>query len=290
MISIIICSTKPDIPEELKINISDTVGIDYELIVIDNSENRFSIFSAYNEGLKFAKGDILCFMHEDVSFHSNYWGKGVEEYFEKYTKVGLLGVAGTHYIPQMPAAWWDTEMRSGHLLQGSLVDGEYKVIREDLWDDYKSEPTVVVSVDGLWMCFKRVVFDHIKWDDKTFGGFHGYDTDISLQVITSGFEVHIFWDIFIEHKSVGVAGEDFYHSLDLLFQKWGDKLPVIRGVELSESERKARMRIVELRHELIFVNFKLSNICQSQAYRWFQYLHNPMMVFDSIKKHIKHFF
>lgn len=287
MISIIICSRKADISEELKRNISETIGVDYELIVIDNSENCYSIFSAYNEGLKSAKGDVLCFMHEDVFFHSNFWGKNVEDYFEKHEAVGMLGVAGTHYLPKMPAAWWDTEMRSGHLLQGSVVDGEYKIIQEELWDDYRREPTSVVSVDGLWMCFRKSVFSDIRWDDKNFKGFHGYDTDISLQVINLGMEVHIFWDITIEHKSVGVAKMEFYHSLDLLFEKWGDKLPIIRGVALSESEMKARMRITELRHELFYSDFRLREICQSRTYRWGQYLHNPILFFDSIKSHIK---
>ena len=289
MVSIIICSRTSDVSPELECNIRSTIGVEYELVVIDNSQNRFSIFSAYNEGLKTAKGEILCFMHEDVIFHSDDWGKTVEKYFEKYQKVGLLGVAGTHYLPKMPAAWWDTEMRSGHLLQGSVVDGEYKIIREELWDDYKCEPTSVVSVDGLWMCFRDTVFKDIKWDDKTFDGFHGYDTDISLQVINSDFEVHILWDITIEHKSVGVAKMDFYRSLDLLCEKWSDKLPIIRGVELTESEKKARMRIVELRHELFYSDYRLREICQSRTYRWWQYLHNPMMFFDSIKKHFKRF-
>lgn len=237
MISLIICSRKPDISESLKRNITETIGVEYELIIIDNSSNSYSIFSAYNEGQKSAKGDVLCFMHEDIFFHSSFWGKTVETYFEKYTNVGLLGVAGTHYLPKMPAAWWDTEMRSGHLLQGSVIDGEYKIIREELWDDYRREPTSVVSVDGLWMCFRKEVFSSVRWDDINFKGFHGYDTDISLQVIYSGFEVHIIWDIVIEHKSVGVAKMEFYHSLDLLFEKWSDKLPIISGVELTESEK-----------------------------------------------------
>lgn len=290
MISIIICSRYSDISDEIKQNINDTIGLEYELVVIDNSSQKYSIFSAYNKGVLLAKGDVLCFMHEDIIFHTKQWGNMILSYFEKYSNVGMVGVAGTHFLPHMPAAWWDTEMRSGHLLQGSVIDGEYKIICEELWDDYRREPTSVVSVDGLWMCFRKTVFNGIRWDDKTFNGFHGYDTDISLQVINLGFEVHILWDVTIEHKSVGVAKMDFYHSLDLLFEKWSDKLPMIRGAEMGESEKKARMRIVELRHECFYSEYRLREICQSRAYRWSQYLQNPMMAFDSIKKHIKRLF
>ena len=74
LISLIICSRKADISEELKQNIAETIGCEYELCVIDNSRNEYSIFSAYNEGVRRAKGDILCFMHEDVLFRTNKWG------------------------------------------------------------------------------------------------------------------------------------------------------------------------------------------------------------------------
>ena len=82
MISIIICSRNKDIPSELKQNIADTIGVDYELVVIDNSRNQYSIFSAYNEGVKRAKGDMLCFMHEDVVFKNCNWGERVIKHFQ----------------------------------------------------------------------------------------------------------------------------------------------------------------------------------------------------------------
>ncbi len=286
LISIIICCRNVDIPNDLKKNIKNTIGSGYELIVIDNSDNKYSIFSAYNEGLNRASGNILCYMHEDVFYHSKNWGKNVLEYFLDYPQVAMIGVAGTHFLPKRPAAWWDTEMRSGHLLQGEMVDNTYRR-REDVWQDYKCSPTKVVSVDGLWMCFRREIFDYIQWDDTTFKGFHGYDTDICLQVWRAGFEVHVCWNILIEHKSTGVANEVFYKELDVLYEKWKDMLPVIKGVELSKSEQVARERIVELRHEIYNSNLALSRITKSREYRWGQYLFNPAEGLKSVLSHIR---
>ena len=290
MISIIICSRHSDISDEIKRNISETIGVDYELVVVDNSCQKYSIFSAYNYGLSLAKGDLLCFMHEDILFHTKQWGKLLLSYFEKYTNVGMVGVAGTHFLPQMPAAWWDTEIRSGQLLQGGFDNGDYKIVSKDIWEDYKSEPTRVVSVDGLWMCFQRNVFDFIKWDDNTFNGFHGYDTDISLQVWEVGFEVHVFWDVLIEHKSCGVSGIDFYKSLDLLYSKWRCSLPITKGVDISKSELQARTRIAELRHEVFDLDYNYRIICKSRPYRWGMYIFNPQMAWRSIVSHIKRCF
>lgn len=290
MISIIICSRHSDISEELKRNIRDSIGVDYELVIIDNSSNKYSIFSAYNRGLFLAKGDLMCFMHEDILFHTEQWGALLQSYFSKFADAGMVGVAGTHFLPKIPAAWWDTEIRSGQLLQGGLVNGVYKIVSNDLWDDYKTVPTRVVSVDGLWMCFQRKVFDYIKWDDANFNGFHGYDTDISLQVWKSGFEVHIFWDILIEHKSFGVSGLDFYGSLDVIYSKWSNYLPIVKGVEISESELQARTRITELRHEVFYLDYNYRKICKSRPYRWGLYICNPKIALRSIINHLIRFF
>ena len=70
MISIVICSRKKDVSVELKKNIAETNGCEYEMVVIDNSRNKHNIFHAYNEGVSRAKGEILSFMHDDILFHS----------------------------------------------------------------------------------------------------------------------------------------------------------------------------------------------------------------------------
>ena len=61
MISCIICSRQPDIPAELKENIASTSGCEHEIIVTDNSSNRDTIYSAYNQGVRKSRG-YLCFM------------------------------------------------------------------------------------------------------------------------------------------------------------------------------------------------------------------------------------
>ena len=75
MISIIICSRTASISDELNQNIDQTIGIPYELVVIDNSENLYSIFSAYNEGVKRSKYEMLCFMHDDIIFKTKIFFK-----------------------------------------------------------------------------------------------------------------------------------------------------------------------------------------------------------------------
>ena len=82
MISIIICSRTASISDELTQNIDQTIGLPYELVIIDNSENLYSIFSAYNEGVKRSKYEVLCFMHDDIIFKTNDWGINVMNRFK----------------------------------------------------------------------------------------------------------------------------------------------------------------------------------------------------------------
>ena len=284
MLSCIICSRKVDIPLELKKNIATTIGCKYELIVIDNSRNEYSIFSAYNEGVRRAKGDILCFMHEDILYHTTNWGSGVLKYFDEYKTVGLIGVVGTHYLCSVPSGWWGTKIASAHLLRGSYdCNGIYSC--EEVNDNfYKKTPTQVVTIDGLWMCMPRVLFKEVSWDERILGGYHGYDLDMSLQVWNKGKEVHIYWDVLIEHKSMGNAGLDFHEAYEKLWVKWRKLLPIIKGVEIPNTEQELRTYIVKLERDLRMQEFKIRS---SKPYRLGKVILAPFTFVKQMKERIK---
>ena len=95
MISLIVCSRSIDISDELKQNIQSTIGAEYELVAIDNSQNEYSIFSAYNEGVRRSKYPYLCFMHDDIIYHTQGWGLKVIEHFVhefSFSLVNLLNL------------------------------------------------------------------------------------------------------------------------------------------------------------------------------------------------------
>src|SRR5574344_1136126 len=133
MISCIICSRTPEISIQQRENIEKTIGVEYEIVVIDNSRNTYTIFSAYNEGVKRAVGDILCFMHDDIIFETNEWGITVEQIL-KQTEIGAVGVAGTHYLPNFPCYWSDCCVTVGVFnLNGELCDWQCSKERNKLY-------------------------------------------------------------------------------------------------------------------------------------------------------------
>ena len=263
MISIIICSRKANIPKELKENIASTIGCEYELCVIDNSRNEYNIFSAYNEGIRRAKGDILCFMHEDVLFHSENFGKILEQiYLQK--DIGAVGIVGAQYMTKVSsAAWWESSPASGCIIQGQTdSNGIYKAHLES--DGKVEKLTDVVVLDGSFITIRANLFKKIKWDDDTFDSFHMYDMDICMQIIHEGYRVCITPDILIQHKSLGTLNSSYYESLRTLKEKWQKQLPIYRGLTLNAKDiewRENLLKTVELQQ------VQLSQIENSHAYR-----------------------
>ena len=223
MLSIIICSRSSQLPDALVQNIAETVGVDYELLVIDNSSSTYSIFSAYNEGVMRSRGNVICFMHEDIMFYSKDWGRKAIDRFRD-ENIGVVGVVGSNYMPQCPAGWWMTST-IGHEQKEVFENGNVKKSLVEYSKQVTSEEFAVV-VDGFWFCMPRRVFELVKFDDVRFDGFHCYDNDICMQVINCGYKIVVARDILIEHKSEGVLNKQWVINVNVWYNKWKKYLPM----------------------------------------------------------------
>ena len=267
MISIIICSRQKDVSVALRQNIDDTIGCQYELIVIDNSRNKQSIFTAYNEGVKEAHGDILCFMHEDIWFHTRDWGMAVEKRFQSDASLGLIGNLGSHFMPKCVCALGD----SGLLSSNYYTRDKKEHFRESRYFD-ESGCVEVVVVDGMWYCIRRQLFDGRKiWYDESFEGFHYYDLDICMQVWEAGYKCIVVDDVEMEHYSEGDIDRTFLNNSFRFFDKWKDNLPMLKGVELTETEYYLSAKLSEISaycRELSFYHRRYKNSFPQRVKRW----------------------
>src|ERR1035437_3669404 len=133
MISIVICHRNAELLAKLKLNIKQTIGAEHELLVIDNSNNQYNIFEAYNVGVSKSKYDTVCFTHEDVSFHTENWGQKVVAHFRDQS-IGMIGVIGGNIFPKSPSPWWSNIMLNDHLVnniqhwQNGLSNTNYQQI------------------------------------------------------------------------------------------------------------------------------------------------------------------
>lgn len=241
MISVIICSQHNDMDNHLAKNIFETIGAEYEIIHIDNSEGQYNIFQAYNIGVQRAKGKYLCFMHEDVFFHSYGWGQVLIEILSKDT-IGILGIAGSHLLlNQLDWRFYDYSCRLIYLMQGNSSVEPHPLYYLEHRGDFDKFPLEkgtekVAVVDGVWMAMRKDLFNQIRFDDNNFHDFHLYDSDICMQVNHLGLDVMVTDRIVLEHFSEGSFSERFNNSLQVFLKKWSSELPIVRGLEVDESK------------------------------------------------------
>src|ERR1700744_2986719 len=105
MISIIVCSVNEELFRKFEKSVADNIGVEFEIIKIDNTGNRYGICEAYNKGAASAKFEYLCFAHEDILFRSDNWGQVLIKAFEGDEHIGVIGVAGSKYKSLAPSGW-----------------------------------------------------------------------------------------------------------------------------------------------------------------------------------------
>ena len=220
MISIVICSRTPVITEALQNNIEASIGCAHEIIVIDNSQNEYSIFSAYNKGVELSQYAIICFMHDDIVFHTQNWGNKVVEKFTA-EKLGAIGVAGSPYYPLIAGPWWSGGLVTKNIIQPGNTKPDYLAYQEPVKDQLP-----VLVLDGVWICIRKSLFNTIRFDEKRLKGFHLYDVDISFQVHTQGYELASVYDIVIQHASNGVMNQNWMENCLAVQKKWANQLPL----------------------------------------------------------------
>ena len=224
MISVIVCYHNADYLAELERNVARTIGCPYEWIAVDNMENQHSIFSAYNEGMRRSLHPYLCFVHEDVRFVTQDWGRKIVSHLQD-PKVGLVGIAGGGVMPKIPSTW-ALAGQSYNLMQARRGSGGHHMELAKCPVDYTGNRRQVVIVDGVFLSMRRELSAKLSFDEN-FTGFHGYDYDLSAQSIVAGYKNYVVYDVLLEHFSAGNQNAVYYRQLLQVYAKWEPFLPLL---------------------------------------------------------------
>lgn len=262
MISIIICSRKKTLPPDFLQNIASSIGVDYELIIIDNSENNYSIFQAYNLGIKKSKGDYWCFIHDDILFHTQNWGHKIKQIFDDNKNVGLIGVAGAKVKTKMPSGWWDCPH---DLMVTNIIHQLPNKQKEKQYHGFNDEDNVEVAViDGVFMFAKAN--PSVAFDEK-LKGFHQYDINLALQYINQGLKIMVTNQVLIEHFSEGNLDESWLKLVFKFHKHYKNSLP------LKVDNEDVNLKAIEVTNGNMFCNKLIENNFKILALRlWFHLL------------------
>jgi hypothetical protein len=187
MISIIVCSVKPELLDQLKDNIESTISTDYEILYTDNRGSANGICHVYNELAKTAKNEHLLFLHEDVIFKEKGWGKQLISTLDR-PDVGLVGISGAVCKSIYPGTW-------------AMLDSYYYRDNKD-HQPHGAITSDVAAIDGCFMAMRKDTWLKYPFDEQSVTGFHLYDMDLSIRV-QQHMKVLVHHEIKMEHLSAG---------------------------------------------------------------------------------------
>ena len=84
MFSILVCSINDSFLENLKINIRETIGCNFEIFVWNNLAEQKPITEVYNLLASKAQYPYWCFIHEDIRFDTMNWAAYLLKAFEDH--------------------------------------------------------------------------------------------------------------------------------------------------------------------------------------------------------------
>ena len=206
MLSIIISSYQPHYYQALEKNIAETIGIPYEIIKIDNP-GIMGICEAYNRGAEKAQYDFLLFLHEDVLFETQDWGRILMNLLNT-ENIGCIGIAGADYIPEVPIGWWMIKNHCySHITHANLINQKVHKFTFSSNSGLKK----VNLIDGVFIACPKKNWLTIKFDER-LKGYHAYDISFSLHTNVY-FENYITNLISMKHFSQGKPSKEWLESL-----------------------------------------------------------------------------
>jgi hypothetical protein len=275
MVSIIICSINKQHLTRISKNIEDTIGVPFELLVWDNRDANLGLSAVYNRMAARAKYPYLCFVHEDVIFKTESWGKILIHVFESDPQTSLVGVAGGKYKGRNFSGWY-SGIKGDDFFHLSHQSGS-KILTLSNQSEWKNEEEEVVCIDGVFMFIKQKVWEGVRFDELLLKGFHFYDIDFSLRVAKST-KVKVIKSIELVHLTEGGDyGDNWVKEAILFHEAHQSELPFyLDKMTIIDSEaRVIRTWLKRLKTEKISFANKMSWIRE-------QKLHSKFSLFGDI--------
>lgn len=228
MLSIIVCNYNPKRLPRLEQNIKEKIGLFvYELVIIDNRNNEYSIFQSYNIGFRRSRYEKLLFIHDDIYFHTFDFGNILTSLH--LPNLGVLGIAGSKIKTSIPAPWWISNHENvyrGILFQYN-IQHFYKSTPKRVCEGFEKKNQVeeVILVDGVFLYTNKENCLKVPFDE-TYNSFHFYDLDFALNQFKNGKTNYVTNSILVEHFSAGSLNEEWIDSSFYFGKKWKEFMKV----------------------------------------------------------------
>jgi len=211
-------STRHSNPQYIEI-LKKSCGLkNVEVIEVVNNGEK-SLPQTYNEILEKSQHDIVVLCHDDLEFDTDNWGKKIIKHFNKNPEFGVIGLAGSKYLPDS-GKWWEVSQT-----MYGIVNHKHEGKK---WASTYSKPISnveeVVLIDGLFMVLNKTKIKH-KFDEE-FDGFHFYDLSFCVPNYLDGVKIGIVTDVRVTHLSVGMTNDKWENNRIFFSEKFKNNLPL----------------------------------------------------------------
>jgi len=232
-------STRKHNPDFIEL-IKKTSGFSNITVIEKINNGEKSLTKTYNEILEESKTDIVVLCHDDILFEKPYWGKRLVEHFQKNIEFGIIGVAGTRFLPKS-GRWWE--------IQGEMVGQVYHQNEGKKWlseynKSFGNGIIETVVVDGLFLGIHK---ERIKSKfDEEYDGFHFYDVSFCFSNFIKGVKVGTISNIPLTHMSIGMTNNKWESNRAFFSEKNKDILPLSTKSKYPELKINEKLPLVSI--------------------------------------------
>ena len=186
-------------------------------LTYQRNDANVGLIRALNEGAALARGERLCFLHNDTEMREPRWLERLGGALE----IPRIGLAGLYGARKLRADGRYAGRTLVHCLLGSAT--------------LRAEMTEVAAVDGVCLFLRRATLDAVGGFDEGYGFFHGYDRELSFAVRETGLRCAVVNAPFI-HRGGGT--------------RTGHGTPMDPAVDLTQRRAALQRFAVKWRHRL----------------------------------------
>lgn len=209
-------SIDPDYVDHIK----KTVGPKNVEVIPFENKGTHSLSEVYNTILEKASFDTVILIHDDLIFETKNWGFKLNNVIKKNNDYGIIGLAGSKYVPKS-GMWWEVpETMYGivnHQNENNKWESRYS-------KDIKNNVEPTVMIDGLFMVVRKSKIK--KPFDESVGGFHFYDMNFCVPNFLEGVKIGITTSVRVTHLSVGQTNESWDNKREDFSERYSDVLPL----------------------------------------------------------------
>jgi len=197
--SVVVCSIDPWNFAQVSTHYERLLAeVPHEIIGIHDAR---SLAEGYNRGLRRARGDIVVFSHDDVTFLDGQFAQKIGARMQSWDMLGFAGASRLIY----PAWFAAREHLSGAVCHWSRRLADFLSLTVYGAQDWPVTGGIEV-LDGLCMIARHEVATAVGFDSDTFDGWHLYDCDFSFAAHLAGYKIGVCCDIPYIHASTSVQG------------------------------------------------------------------------------------